>query len=301
MQIDTINGIPVLSDVGPSGGRVQYIKLVAVDGSGNVTPLQVNADGSIQAAIESSAADPVYVRTQDLTPDAAQVMTSPASGLLQQPGTVTATIQGTAGNTSALYAVIATNGAGDSLLLLQVSLTTVPNALSVSNYVAVQWSAAPGATGYKLVKSTNGGSSWVQVGATLAMGVLSLADTGQSTTSYTPATVAPPLGTSKGHVRGLAATVSAIKTAPGTLFGLGIYNGSAASAFIQLFDAATGSVTPGTTVPDIEIEVPATSFLHVSLPALGVAFGTAISALSATAAGGGTGSAAGVNVTAYYI
>lgn len=257
--------------------------------------------GNTSGAEVGTSASPFFVQTQDLTPDAAQVMASPASGLLQQPGTFTATVQGTAGTTSALYAVIATNSAGDALLRQQVSLTTAPNALSDSNYVAFQWSAVPGATGYKLVKSTNGGGSWVQVGATTATGALSLADTGQSTSAYTPATVAPPLGTSKAHQRGLAATVEAIKAAPGTLYGLGIYNGSAASAFVQVFDNTTGNVTLGTTVPDIELEVPATSFLHVPLPALGVAFGTAISVASATAAGGGTGSAAGVNLTAYYI
>lgn len=101
-------------------------------------------------------------------------------------------------------------------------------------------------------------------------------------------------GATHKNIRNLVGTAQSLKSSAGTLYGLQIYNGAGAAAFVQLFDLATGGVTPGTTAPDFEVEVASAAYLNVPLPACGIAFTTAISAISATAEGGGTGSATGL-------
>jgi hypothetical protein len=110
-----------------------------------------------------------------------------------------------------------------------------------------------------------------------------------------------PVAATKAKLRNVVGTAVAIKAAPGTLYGLTIVNNTAAACFVQLFDVATSGVTPGTTTPDLEFQVAANSSLVPALPACGVSFAAAISAISATAEGGGTGSATGVQVNALYL
>lgn len=95
-------------------------------------------------------------------------------------------------------------------------------------------------------------------------------------------------------IRNLAATVKAIKSAAGVLYGLQILNNQGAACYVQVFDAAVASVTLGTTLPDLEVLVAANSYLNVPLPAFGVPFGNAIAVASTTLEGGSVGSAAGV-------
>ncbi len=99
----------------------------------------------------------------------------------------------------------------------------------------------------------------------------------------------------------LAGTATSIKTTAGTLFGLQIINNAGASAYLQLFDTATASVTGGTSTPDFEVLIGSAAFLNVPLPAVGIAFTTAISAISTTTEGGATGSSSGVVVYAQYV
>ena len=97
-------------------------------------------------------------------------------------------------------------------------------------------------------------------------------------------------------------TAQAVKATGGTVFGVQALNTSAAIAFVQLFNVAAASVVAGTTVPLLECIVPVTSgFVNIDLPALGVAFDTAISVCSSTTEGGATGSAAGVTVYVEYL
>jgi len=102
------------------------------------------------------------------------------------------------------------------------------------------------------------------------------------------------LATAKVALRNLVGTVTAIKATPGTLVGLQILNTTGASAYVQLFDAATSAVNLGTTTPIMEQLVGSGAQVDVPLPSDGILFTTAISAASATAEGGGTGSASGV-------
>jgi hypothetical protein len=95
----------------------------------------------------------------------------------------------------------------------------------------------------------------------------------------------------------------AIKATAGTLYNLAIVNTTAAIAYVQLFDAATGSVTLGTTVPDWEVAVPASSSVGLAQLAnapAGIPFGTAISVAATTALDGATTIATGLDLFAVY-
>ena len=110
------------------------------------------------------------------------------------------------------------------------------------------------------------------------------------------------VGASVARITTANGTAQAVKASAGTVYGVQAINTSAAIAYVQIFNLAAASVTMGTTAPALEILVPVTSgFVNLNLSAIGVAFGTAISVGSATAEGGGTGSASGVTVYVEYI
>lgn len=92
--------------------------------------------------------------------------------------------------------------------------------------------------------------------------------------------------------RGLVGTATAVKASAGVLYGLVVTNNHSSACFLQVFNVAAGSVTPGTTAPDLEIYVPATTTLSINLGPHGLTCGTAISMLASTARGGGTGTTA---------
>ena len=101
--------------------------------------------------------------------------------------------------------------------------------------------------------------------------------------------------------RNLAATVQAVNASAGALYGITILNDQAALAcYVQLFNVASGSVTLGTTTPDLEYRVPASTSLTIPIPSPGIAFGTALSVASTTLEGGSVGSVAGVMVFIQY-
>jgi hypothetical protein len=79
----------------------------------------------------------------------------------------------------------------------------------------------------------------------------------------------------KVHLRDVGA-LTAIKTTPGALMALQVVNTIASALYVQLFDAPVASVTLGTTRPDMELLIGASSFFNAVLPAGGIAFGSAI-------------------------
>ena len=101
-------------------------------------------------------------------------------------------------------------------------------------------------------------------------------------------------------LRNLGAAV-AVKASAGTLFGVQIVNNQAALVFIQIFFAAVGSVTLGTTTPDLEFQVAANSSGSLSIPSRGINATTAITIASTTTEGGATASAAGVQGFVQYV
>lgn len=83
------------------------------------------------------------------------------------------------------------------------------------------------------------------------------------------------------------AAKTVVKSSTGQLYGYDLYNNNAAQAYVQIFNVASGSVTLGTTVPDMVIVIPANGGRNVSYTA-GVAFSTAITyAVTATRTGSG--------------
>jgi hypothetical protein len=87
---------------------------------------------------------------------------------------------------------------------------------------------------------------------------------------------------------------------PIRIVGATVSNASAAACFVQLFDAsATGSVTLGTTVPDLEVQCGTVADVTAGPWAApdGVMFTNGLVLASTTLQGGSVASAAGVNVT----
>lgn len=108
-------------------------------------------------------------------------------------------------------------------------------------------------------------------------------------------------GATKANFVNLAGTVQSIKSSAGTLYAVQVWNGTGATAFLQLFNVATGSVTLGTTVPDLQFVCPTLTYCFAPIPStIGTDFATAISVASTTAVSGASGSASGVYLYAQY-
>lgn len=96
-------------------------------------------------------------------------------------------------------------------------------------------------------------------------------------------------------------TVVAVKATAGRLYGLQAINTQGAVTFVQIFDVAAGSVTLGTTVPDMQFTMVATTgYIDPPFPSQGIQFDTAITIAASTAASGASGSNDGVDVYIQY-
>src|SRR5579859_7869095 len=84
-----------------------------------------------------------------------------------------------------------------------------------------------------------------------------------------------------------------VKATAGVLHDVVIVNSTATSYYIQIFDLASGSVTLGTTTPDLQFYVALNSTCHWSPPE-GMPFPVAISVGSSTTHNGGTTAAPGL-------
>jgi hypothetical protein len=99
----------------------------------------------------------------------------------------------------------------------------------------------------------------------------------------------------------LTNTPVAVKASAGCLYGVNLVNTGAAAAYVQLFDLAAGSVTPGTTVPKLSFWVPAGgSWEEKFTGEAKVAFAAAITAAAATTATGAAAPATGVLANIVY-
>ena len=94
-------------------------------------------------------------------------------------------------------------------------------------------------------------------------------------------------------------TVENIKASAGHLLGLHVHNPDAAEAFLQLFDVA-GSPTVGTTTPKLSLRIEAGGDL-LFMPALPIAFATAIRYAATTTVNGGTAPGSDLVLNAIYI
>ncbi len=80
-------------------------------------------------------------------------------------------------------------------------------------------------------------------------------------------------------------TKSGVKASSGNLYSLILDNSAnVATSYVKLYDAASGSVTVGSTAPDWIFKVPASTKLTIILPET-IAFGTALTEATVTAGG----------------
>lgn len=114
--------------------------------------------------------------------------------------------------------------------------------------------------------------------------------------------IASPAGLKKYRNTDLDETASAIDSGGGTLHSLVIDNSAnAAITFVKLWNAASGSVTVGTTAPDFCIPIPA-SVKKTIVFFEGIAYATALTIAAVTTAGtaGTTGPSSAVVAEAIY-
>lgn len=80
-------------------------------------------------------------------------------------------------------------------------------------------------------------------------------------------------------------TKAAVKASSGTIYAIIVDNSAnAAISYVKLYDLASGSVTVGTTAPDMVFEIAASTKLTIAFPE-GIAFATALTEACVTAGG----------------
>lgn len=94
-------------------------------------------------------------------------------------------------------------------------------------------------------------------------------------------------------------TAQAVRTTSGYLHFLEVSNPNGTDAFIQLFDAATGDVSVGTTTPALSLLVPANGAMDKHFP-VPMKFETAITYACTTTATGSGDPTTGLVVNAGY-
>jgi hypothetical protein len=106
-------------------------------------------------------------------------------------------------------------------------------------------------------------------------------------------------GWSKATALAQTTTKKAVKASAGTLGGYYAYNPNASVAYIQVFDVASGSVTLGSTAPDLVFGIPAGSAANLEFTN-GVNMATAITLACTTTATGSTAPSTGLDLTIVY-
>lgn len=108
------------------------------------------------------------------------------------------------------------------------------------------------------------------------------------------AAAADALGTDSHRTAALdESPVVAVKAAAGAVYGYHLYNSHSAAVFVQFYDVAAGSVSPGTTTPKKTLAIPAGACLDTQM-AVPWVFGVAISMAATSTATGGSAPGAAV-------
>lgn len=95
-------------------------------------------------------------------------------------------------------------------------------------------------------------------------------------------------------------TAQSIKTSPGSLHYLHVYNPNGAVAFLQLFDLATATVTVGTSTPKQSYVIPAGGAYEMIATNFIMKFEVAISYACTTTPTGNGDPATGLTVNAHF-
>lgn len=164
------------------------------------------------------------------------------------------------------------------------TVTIIPQAFAADSIVTIGQATAANlnATVTGTLAVTESGTWTVQPGNT--------ANSTPWLTTDTPST-SGGLSAATGSV---GATATSIKSSAGQLYGWHLFNTTAAVAYVQFFNLATGSVTLGTTAPLFSIGIPASGGATVNFDK-GIAFGTAITFACTTTRAGSTGATCDVN------
>jgi len=188
------------------------------------------------------------------------------------------------------FRVVYTNGASAQATF---RLTTIlkPTNVSPSRYTVEQAvTATQMADVVKSVihgKTTGGGGGYIDVkvnpsGALVTATTLeAAADGGVSVASGT-----------------IGATATAVSATAGQVYGWYIYNPNSVVVYVQFFNTAAGSVTPGSTTPVYSIGIPATSGANVF--GIGVAHSTAITIAITTGRSNGISPSSTVDYNIFY-
>lgn len=97
----------------------------------------------------------------------------------------------------------------------------------------------------------------------------------------------------------LTSTAVAAKNAAGTFYGITVINPNSTAEYVQVFDAAPGSVTLGTTPPKMFFWVPPGGAWEEKFATFGVAFATGITVAATTTATGSTAPSTGLQAQLY--
>lgn len=125
-----------------------------------------------------------------------------------------------------------------------------------------------------------------------------------NTANTTPWLVQNVPGTTGGLTKyrntALSNTATAVKASAGGLYYIHVYNSNTTDCFLQIYDAAAGSVTVGTTTPDMTLCVPAGGVLDTPMDGSALGFSTAITIAATTTITGGTAPSTGFLVSMGY-
>lgn len=257
-----------------------------------VTPLMgngVTGTGSQRVTIASD--NTAFAVNATLSAETTKVIGTINIAAAQTLATVT-----TVGTVTAVTAISNALPAGTNLLgKVGIDQTT----LGTTNNVSV--SASTGAGTSALIKDDTAFGDGVTTGLLSATTRLyngtnydrwraSVGATGAAAVVDTPAT-SGGLSIITGSIAG---TATAIKASAGQLYGYHLFNTTAAVAYVQIFNVASGSVTVGTTAPTISIGIPASGGVTVNFDK-GIAFATAISFACTTTRAGASGATCDVN------
>ena len=206
----------------------------------------------------------------------------------------TTTVQGTiTANLSAIDNAVLDN--------IQTAVETIDNAISGSEMQVdiVSSAAIPVTDNAGSLTVDDGGSSLTIDGTVTA----NLGATDNAVLDDIAAKLAP--NTTNGHSFYLnqdTNSVSSVKASAGTIYWIACMSTDATPVYLNLYNVASGSVTLGTTTPDLQFIVPSQgdgngSGFTINFGSLGIQFDTAITVAAATTFNGSTDPGANVVIT----
>jgi hypothetical protein len=293
------NGVlPAVVDVvgGYDGSNVQVVKTdvngivqTAVNGTAAVSAASLPLPAGASTAAKQPALGTAGAASADvLTVQGVASMTAlktDGSGVTQPvSGTVSITANSSVNQAQVAGTTVDTNSgvksAGTQRVVLATDQPQLTNALKVDGSAVTQ----PVSIAAAVPVTDNSGS--LTVDAPVGTPVFA---------TITPSTTG---GWSKIKYAAQTTTVQTVKGSAGTFGGYYVYNPNATVAYVQVFDVS-GTVTLGTTVPDMIFGIPATSAANLEI-ANGVNMTNAVKLACTTTATGSTAPGTGLDLSVFY-